>query len=897
VDANGLRFWMLANEADWRDHRDTAYDAARRSLRLASTRVLEPVSGAAGRAQAQTRLNVIPQALDEFGARAFWDTAARRILARSSLPGTQTVYAPPPGRTPTDLAVGYDGVLYVAVGGRVVMRDLRDRWDEVTVAHDAAASAAGFTAWRLAADPAGGVWVLDRDRGRLARVRGTPFPSRPQMSYAPTTFRPEVENPDAPLLSLAVRPTLEADETLVALAVGPGGNVALLSWRAARDAGVRIVQDGRLSAPRTLDGARSPYSLAWLSETRIALLLPRIAEAPAYDLPQDADQFELEQRVEVAGDLYPVVGGDSTSALPRHDRGPFLHDLSLPPRLGVLREPTAAEIAAGQPADRPVADVRPLHRVSLPAYEKRGEARNFGPGLDRSLDSGTPETLWHRLYVEASFPPGCGAIVWLTATDTRLPPPFPAADAADAPEGIWHPHAFGGAPAPSGFTSVPRAAWVSQPSEVPFHAGLLHCPPAPGRAGLFTALVQRAARPAKTLRGRYLWVRVALYGDGRATPDIAAVRAYASRFSFVDRYLPELYRETQFGPEADAIDARATPADFLERFVGNFEGVLTTLEDRVAEAYVLTLPSSTPDSALPWLASWTDAAPPLALPAQRSREWLKAAPFLHRRRGTLGGLRLALELATGGSVFRVPAGSMRAYRALTDDAARLARPPAAGDLVLVDTRDASVSLEALLLSAEGVSSSGEVTIVAGGAVSGGEIIVIEDYRLRRVVATILGADFADESDPLLPGLAVSGNSIVGDTLMLGDEERREFLALFSAELDTTAAEDQAIAALFERLAHRATVLAHQALEPVDLELVRAVAGREAPAHVQVRVIAARYPFLAGIASLVGLDTYLARKPRRMPVRVQRSVIGERDFVLQAAALDPRTAGAPPRPTT
>jgi hypothetical protein len=91
-------------------------------------------------------------------------------------------------------------------------------------------------------------------------------------------------------------------------------------------------------------------------------------------------------------------------------------------------------------------------------------------------------------------------------------------------------------------------------------------------------------------------------------------------------------------------------------------------------------------------------------------------------------------------------------------------------------------------------------LASGGGVSGGEIIVLEDFRLRRLLATLLGVDLGVEDDPLLPGLIVSGNSVVGDTLVLGEAERVELLALFREEV-ATERENQAVLAFYERLAH------------------------------------------------------------------------------------------------
>ena len=108
--------------------------------------------------------------------------------------------------------------------------------------------------------------------------------------------------------------------------------------------------------------------------------------------------------------------------------------------------------------------------------------------------------------------------------------------------------------------------------------------------------VQRAgaARRAalRDLRGRRLWLRVNLYGNGRSTPEIAALRLWGERFSYVRQYLPELYRDEEVFDRNAA--GAATPHDFLERFSQLFESVLTPLEDCIAEARALSDPASTP---------------------------------------------------------------------------------------------------------------------------------------------------------------------------------------------------------------------------------------------------------------------------------------------------------------
>jgi phage tail-like protein len=780
MDANGQRAWLLAAREGWEPSPTVEWDAGCGTLRLASRRNRPPRALPADdharatlAAEARERLERVPEARDAQGSWARYEPALGRVVAGGAGEGVVPLFKlRAPDVHASDLAVGADGVLHVAADGAVLLHDRRGRMEEGRV------YAPGFAPWRLAAAPDGGCWVLDRAGRHLARTAGRLWPRRPWEAHDGDVFRPVPENPDPPALRVLEGVSWPEEET-AGIACSPGGRVAVLAWRAEDGAGVLRFLEGEeaLSPPFPLEGALYPYSLAWLSETRVAVLVPGAREALAYPVPAPgADAAELPQ----VGDLYPLRD---------FAEGPFLHTVALPPHYPTL------------------AGSRPLHPLSRPGFAARGEAARALP-----VDAGATGAVWHRVFLEAAIPARCSVVLHLAATDTPVPPEEGAE---------WHPHRFGGAAAHDG---VPVGVWTPGRSEVPFHPGILRGEPVPGERGIFAVLAQRAGRRVRALRGRWLWVRAELRGDGVATAEIAAVRVHGPRFSYRDRYLPELYRETVFGAEADAPAAQATAADFLDRFVANAEGVLTGIEDRIAAAHLLTDPASVPAESLGWLASWLGFAFDPALPPERRRATLAAAPELARRRGTARGLALALELATG------------------------------------------------------------------GAVSRGEIVVLEDFRLRRTFATILGARLDEADDPLTLGLAASGNSYVGDTLFLGDEQRREFLALYGAQALRSAEEAEAVRAFLERLTHRLTLLVHPEMDAELLGLVRRIAEREVPAHVEWRMLAASGPLLVGVASLVGVDSYLGERPGRTPVVVDRTRLGTRDFVGAAGGLDLRRGG-------
>ena len=71
--------------------------------------------------------------------------------------------------------------------------------------------------------------------------------------------------------------------------------------------------------------------------------------------------------------------------------------------------------------------------------------------------------------------------------------------------------------------------------------------------GTWELLLQRA-------ENRYLQLRLVFSGNEQRTPRISALRVYYPRFSYLNNYLPSIYRE----------DERS--AFFLDHFLANFEG-------------------------------------------------------------------------------------------------------------------------------------------------------------------------------------------------------------------------------------------------------------------------------------------------------------------------------------
>jgi phage tail-like protein len=139
--------------------------------------------------------------------------------------------------------------------------------------------------------------------------------------------------------------------------------------------------------------------------------------------------------------------------------------------------------------------------------------------------------------------------------------------------------------------------------------------------------------------GRFLWLKLQLQGNGKATPRLDSVEIEFPRIS-LRRYLPAVFGE------------EPTSADFTDRFLSLFDTTLRSIEEKVDTQARFYDPLSTPAERDPrtgvdflsWLASWIGVTLDRNWSEAKRRKFLKAAGRLFDLRGTREGLRRELLL-------------------------------------------------------------------------------------------------------------------------------------------------------------------------------------------------------------------------------------------------------------
>jgi phage tail-like protein len=149
--------------------------------------------------------------------------------------------------------------------------------------------------------------------------------------------------------------------------------------------------------------------------------------------------------------------------------------------------------------------------------------------------------------------------------------------------------------------------------------------------------------PVISAPGRYLWVRLDLSGNTRATPRVKALRAEYPTHDYLSRIPKTFSRDEQV-------------ASFLRRYLATFEGLLGELEAKSDARASLLDARSAPAEILPWLAGFLGltldermarAPRPGGRVEDVRRELIREATWLFHFRGTVAGLRRFVEIYLG----------------------------------------------------------------------------------------------------------------------------------------------------------------------------------------------------------------------------------------------------------
>ncbi len=133
--------------------------------------------------------------------------------------------------------------------------------------------------------------------------------------------------------------------------------------------------------------------------------------------------------------------------------------------------------------------------------------------------------------------------------------------------------------------------------------------------------------------GRFLNLKIEMFGDQQYSPCIKDLQIYFPRRSFL-RYLPGTYQEDQ-----------ASKA-FLEHFLSLFESFSYGIENEIAQMPKYFDPQAAPADFLNWLGSWLAIARDDNWAPERKRELIARAYDLYKIRGTVDGMKEIVKLYT-----------------------------------------------------------------------------------------------------------------------------------------------------------------------------------------------------------------------------------------------------------
>jgi phage tail-like protein len=397
-----------------------------------------------------------------------------------------------------------------------------------------------------------------------------------------------------------------------------------------RPAGIVVVQGrrGPLPGPRLhrprCRGAMEPCRLAVRPDGTLLVLWRRRDDAAA--LVATVDGVVLR---EVAGGTDLDVAPDGLLVVAREPDRPFCR--FQPDGDGWLElEPLAA---VGY--DGGAVAVAPDGRIAFTTEDGIGwtaglavRRRSAGRVVTYRLDGGSYRMRWGRVFLDACIPPGTDVrLRFVGSDDDEVVDPVEWQQAERSTATVRHPERT--PPLPSSQELEAAAERVAQP--------LFRRPTGRERPWAQIAAADRFETyeaPVVGARGRYLWVVLDLAGTVVATPRIRAMRVERPGHRLLS-HLPRSWSRD----DGDA--------DFLQRLLAPAEGMVHELDERAAQRALLVDPSTTPQEALGWLASFAGLVLDRRWSEAARRTLVAEAYRLFRRRGTLATLRRIIEIYLG----------------------------------------------------------------------------------------------------------------------------------------------------------------------------------------------------------------------------------------------------------
>lgn len=225
-----------------------------------------------------------------------------------------------------------------------------------------------------------------------------------------------------------------------------------------------------------------------------------------------------------------------------------------------------------------------------------------GVYYSKAFDSTSTETRWHKIVADVDIP-----------DETQVRVSYYASDRADAViDGEW----------------TLLDDYIGNPDIHPYMK----------QYGLKSLWSEPIINPQDALlfkaEGRYLWLRIEMFGSEDKSPKLRRLRVHFPRSSYLE-YLPAVYQQDE------------QSRDFLERYLSLLGTFMDETEETVQGISRYFDPEAMGGDYLRWLGTWMGIANDDRWTQSQLRALMREAPTLYKKRGTRQAIEAWVQLFTG----------------------------------------------------------------------------------------------------------------------------------------------------------------------------------------------------------------------------------------------------------